>query len=188
MKKFFLLLFIGFIFDHNVSADLIETEIGTVENFGDYVSKVWNWAAGVIFGVAVATLIIGGLLLMSSAGDEERANAGKQTIKGAISSIVIVLFSAVIHKFIQRPTESIDGVAQLSDTKEVISNTIGLLLSLVGTVAVMGLIISGIRYMTSGGDEEKLQSAKNAIKMSIIGLIISISAYGILGFILRIWK
>lgn len=188
-KAYLMLSFFSlFLLPKTTQADSIETEVGSVENFGEYISLVWSWAAEVIFGVAVITLIVGGIMLMSAGGDEERASMGKQTIKGAIISTVIVLFSAVIQKVLQRPTENLQGGAKLSDTSEIITNTVNILLTVVGGVAVVGIIYSGIKYMTSAGDEEKIDSAKQGLKMSIFGLIISVSAYVIMKFLLGIWK
>lgn len=166
----------------------LETEVGSVENFGEYVSQVWSWAAEVIFGISVLTIIIGAILFMLSGGDEERANMGQQTIRGAIVSLSIVLFSAVLQKFLQKPTEDIQGVAQLSDASIIITNTINLSLGIVGALAAIGLLISGMRHMLSGGDEEKIESAKKGMKLSLFGLLISLSAWGILQFLLTVWQ
>lgn len=186
---FFLLFSLIFILSPETSfANSYQTEVGSVEDFGEYVSKVWGWAAEVIFGVSVLALVVGGLLMMSAGGDEEKASMGRQTIKGSVISAMIVLFSAVLQRFLQQPTQNIDGVAQLSDTSEVINNSINVLLVVVGGMAAAGLVLSGLRLVTSGGDEEKIESAKKGIKMSIFGLIISIAAWGVLQFLISVWR
>ena len=62
-----------------------------------------------------------------------------------------------------------------------ITNTI---LYIVGIVAVIMLIIGGIRYVTSGGDAKKVTDAKNTVLYAIIGLIISLLAYAIVNFVI----
>ena len=62
-----------------------------------------------------------------------------------------------------------------------ITNTI---LYIVGVVAVIMLIIGGIRYVISGGDSKKVTDAKNTVLYAIIGLVIAVFAYAIVNFVI----
>src|SRR5262249_48029324 len=66
----------------------------------------------------------------------------------------------------------------------------GIVLSLSGGIAVMLIIMSGYQIMSSQGDPEKIQGAKDTITSTIIGLvfiIFSVSVLEIIGIdILRI--
>ena len=62
-----------------------------------------------------------------------------------------------------------------------ITNTI---LYIVGIIAVIMLIIGGIRYVVSGGDSKKVTDAKNTVLYAIIGLIISFLAFAIVNFVI----
>ena len=62
-----------------------------------------------------------------------------------------------------------------------ITNTI---LYIVGVVAVIMLIIGGIRYVISGGDAKKVTDAKNTVLYAIIGLVIAVFAYAIVNFVI----
>lgn len=57
------------------------------------------------------------------------------------------------------------------------------MLFLIGAVSVIMLIIGGIRYTISNGDQGAVQSAKNTIMYAIIGLIVALLAYAIVGFV-----
>lgn len=48
------------------------------------------------------------------------------------------------------------------------------LLILVGIIAVIAFVISGIMYLTSAGDEGRAESAKKAMINSIIGVIVAL--------------
>lgn len=50
-------------------------------------------------------------------------------------------------------------------------------LAVVGILAVAYLIYGGFRYITSAGNEEATESAKNIIKSAVIGLIIVIFSF-----------
>ncbi|MBQ3348367.1 hypothetical protein IJJ36_04030 [Candidatus Saccharibacteria bacterium] len=58
------------------------------------------------------------------------------------------------------------------------------ILYIVGIVAVIMLIIGGIRYVVSGGDAKKVTDAKNTVLYAIIGLIICFLAFAIVNFVI----
>ena len=53
---------------------------------------------------------------------------------------------------------------------------ISILLLAAGGVALLFLIIGGIRYMASGGDEKAITAAKAAITYAVLGFVITIGA------------
>lgn len=62
-----------------------------------------------------------------------------------------------------------------------ITNTI---LYIVGVIAVIMLIIGGIKYVISGGDAKKVTDAKNTILYAIIGLVIAFLAFAVVNFVI----
>lgn len=53
-----------------------------------------------------------------------------------------------------------------------------------GSVAVLMIIVGGLRYALSGGDQGSISSAKNTILYAVIGLILAVSGYAIVNFVL----
>lgn len=51
------------------------------------------------------------------------------------------------------------------------------LLGIVALIAVLFIIIGGVYYMTSGGDERRIESAKSTITYAILGLFVAAIAY-----------
>ena len=62
-----------------------------------------------------------------------------------------------------------------------VTNTI---LYIVGIIAVIMLIIGGIKYVISGGDSKKVTDAKNTVLYAIIGMVIAVFSYAIVTFVL----
>lgn len=60
-----------------------------------------------------------------------------------------------------------------------------LMLVFAGSIAVIMLIISGLQYATAMGDDKKIDKSKRNMKWSAIGLLISLSAYWIVEFVLK---
>ena len=67
----------------------------------------------------------------------------------------------------------------------VIKNITNTVLYVVGIIAVIMLIVGGIRYVLSGGDAKKVTDAKNTILYAIIGLIIAILSFAIVNFVIN---
>ena len=63
-----------------------------------------------------------------------------------------------------------------------ITNTI---IYIVGSIAVIMLIIGGIKYVISGGDAKKVTDAKNTVLYAIIGLVICFFSYAIVNFVIN---
>lgn len=54
-----------------------------------------------------------------------------------------------------------------------------------GLIAVIFLIIGGIRYITSTGDSSRIKAAKDTILYAIIGLIVAILALPIANYVVK---
>ncbi len=54
------------------------------------------------------------------------------------------------------------------------------LLGLIGVIAIIAFVIAGIIYLTSAGDDERIQQAKRAMTYSIIGVIVALMGLVIL--------
>lgn len=78
------------------------------------------------------------------------------------------------------------GVCSSEDGRTVpgtIQQLTDVLMFIVGAIAVLMIIIGGVRYVLSAGDQTALTSAKNTILYSVIGLIVAFTAYAIVRFI-----
>lgn len=73
--------------------------------------------------------------------------------------------------------------------KDVSSTTVGNILGavyfLAGIVAVIVIIIGGIRYVVSNGDSGQVQSAKNTVTYAVVGLIVVLAAAAITQFVIN---
>jgi multisubunit Na+/H+ antiporter MnhB subunit len=70
------------------------------------------------------------------------------------------------------------------DLNNVIQAIINTVIFVVGIVAVVMVILGGIKYSTSQGDSGKVKSAKDTIMYGIIGLVVAILAFAIVNFVL----
>ncbi len=69
------------------------------------------------------------------------------------------------------------------DVRTTVSSVIKAFMGLLGIVAVVIILLGGFKWMTAGGNEEKVAEAKKLIISGVIGLIIIMSAYAIAQFV-----
>lgn len=60
---------------------------------------------------------------------------------------------------------------------EIISTVVTAILGVVGAIAVVVIVYSGILYLVSAGSEDKIKTAKSTLTAAIIGLVIAVAAY-----------
>jgi len=66
------------------------------------------------------------------------------------------------------PTGSIYGI---------ITSTMNWLLAILGFIAIIGFVISGILYLTAAGNDSQIEKAKGAMTASIIGVIVALVGF-----------
>jgi len=78
------------------------------------------------------------------------------------------------------------GAAGLSSGNlvDTISSVIRVALGFLGVIAVVIILLGGFKWMTSGGNDEKVKKAKALIFQGIIGLVIVLSSYAIASFVI----
>jgi hypothetical protein len=66
----------------------------------------------------------------------------------------------------------------------IFSTITNILLFVIGALSVIMLIIGGLRYVVSGGNNTSITAAKNTVLYAVVGLIIAFLAYAAINFIL----
>jgi hypothetical protein len=73
---------------------------------------------------------------------------------------------------------------QLFGENSIFTTVVNILLFIVGIIAVIMLILGGIRYTLSGGESKAVTDAKNTILYAIIGLVVAFLAYAVVNWVL----
>ena len=75
-----------------------------------------------------------------------------------------------------------------TDPENALPKTIGKIinvgLSMLGLIFLVLALYAGFKWMTSGGESKGVDEAKGTLKNAVIGLIITLSAYGISTFVM----
>lgn len=72
-----------------------------------------------------------------------------------------------------------------ADLKETVLNIITFVLGLLGLIAVIMILYGGFVWLTAGGNEDKVGSAKKIISAAIVGLIVILLSWAIVTFVVN---
>lgn len=82
-------------------------------------------------------------------------------------------------------TDCVASEANVNTFQGTLNKVINIISILVGVLAVVMIIFGGFKYITSGGEAEKVKGAKNTILYGLIGIIIVALAQLIVKFVLN---
>lgn len=71
-----------------------------------------------------------------------------------------------------------------TDPRKMASGIISIVLSFLGIIAVAVILIGGFKWMTAGGNEDKVAEGRKWIVSGIIGLAIVLASWGIATFVI----
>ena len=71
-----------------------------------------------------------------------------------------------------------------NDLVTLLNKIITISLGLVGTVALLFLIIGGFQYISSAGNPDSVGKAKNTILYAIIGIIVTLVSWAVVQFVI----
>jgi len=86
---------------------------------------------------------------------------------------------------IQKGVNAVDDNGKGTSLGDSIQIVVNILLYILGAIAVLMIVIGGIRYTTSNGDSSQIKGAKDTILYSVVGLVVAIMAYAIVNFVLK---
>jgi hypothetical protein len=192
MKKLKLLVFVfilagffGFyLTSFSVSAqtsDITFTNPLRYDNVNDFVTNILVTLRSIIVVLSIIFIVLGGIFYITSAGNEKRMTVAK----GAITASMIGLAIGIAAPSFLKEIYSIMGGGSDVDTTlldespsltQIALNFLNFLLAIIGVLTLIMLIIGGIMYLTSAGDEERINTAKKIVTYSIIGIFISLAS------------
>lgn len=131
---------------------------------------------GVVGVIAVVFIVIGGIMYMMSGGSPDMIKRAKAAILASLIGLAIVLAGPAFLKEVRSILGANDGVA--TDTTitnapslyTIAHNVLTFLLSVAGILAIIAMVIGGVMYLTSYGDEDQAKRAKAIVKYALIGI------------------
>lgn len=129
---------------------------------------------------AVVVIVIAGIWLVLSVGDEQAKEKAKKIILYAVAGLIVIALAAAIVLVIINatntggifgPVPSLGG-GTARDPRDIILGIMYGILLYMGLAAVVVIVLAGIYMVVSLGDEQAVGRAKKIILYAVIGLII----------------
>ncbi|MBL8160170.1 hypothetical protein JNJ66_06995 [Candidatus Saccharibacteria bacterium] len=74
------------------------------------------------------------------------------------------------------------GIPTVQATTGTFQSVLSATFVVVGALATLFLMVGGLRYITSGGDQSQIAQAKRTILYAVIGIAVAMSATAIIAF------
>ena len=105
-----------------------------------------------------------------------------------VASFCVMSFNADVYAAVDPGKQITQGVTDAGGTsgdnlKFNFKDIINVLLYIIGAIAVIMIVVGGLRYVLSGGDSSAVTGAKNTILYAVVGLIVALLAYAIVNFV-----
>lgn len=149
-----------------------------------FIPVIGNLLVGFAGGGAVIFVIIGGMQMILSMGDEGAGTKGRTTMLYAIGGFMLALASQAIVTFVH--TRASPLAAAATPHLDFMAVVVSAILSILN-VAFIGIVIySAIRLVIAWGKAESYQKAMNAILWAIIGTLLINAANAIVHAVLNL--
>jgi len=79
----------------------------------------------------------------------------------------------------------ISGGLSTSDPRAVVGRIINVVLGFLGVIAVAIILLGGFKWMTGGGNEDKVGEAKKLLGAGVIGLVIILMSWAVATFVIN---
>ena len=116
----------------------------------------------------------------------EKNISKKSTIICCIALILVPILGVTQVKALDVGVNEVEDSIELGnkDPREVVGQIINVAMLFLGIIAVGIILVGGFKWMTAGGNDEKVGEAKKLMGSGVIGLVIVLAAWGIASFIL----
>ena len=148
-------------------------------SFSELFTAIADAISKLIAGLGTVMVIVAGILFLLSAGNQKLYELAKSALLFAVLGILVGLGANSITQFIK----TINPPGAYPELKYVIENLITQLANILLALGVVMTIISGIYFLFSFGNPEKMKLARQSLTYAIIGIIVGLTASIIVAFI-----
>ncbi|EKD58863.1 MAG: hypothetical protein ACD_56C00037G0008 [uncultured bacterium] len=147
----------------------------TVDQF---LSQIMGALQGIIVTLSLLMIVIGAVMYVISGGGKQIETA-KNMITAALVGLAIGLaapsFLKEISTILGWGTTDTRLAAALS-LSQIATRVLNFLLGILGILSLVMMVIGASMYLTSAGDEDRIDTGKNIFKYSLLGVVIAMAS------------
>lgn len=91
----------------------------------------------------------------------------------------------IIFKILSKVEIDTSSLPRAGTDSSLVVNLLNIVFGILAGIAFISVVYGGFKYVLSQGEPDKIGKAKNIIMYSIIGLIVSFSAFGIVNVFIK---
>lgn len=150
------------------------------------VSNVLDLLFAIAGALAMIYILVGAIRFSTAGGDPQSVAGGRRTVIYALVGLVVTMVAVTITAIVGGEASTIAGQTNpLFGEAGVITKVVKWLQFAVGAASVFGIIYGAIRYITSAGQAQSAQAARNTIIYSLVGLVVALLAGFLVAFVLE---
>ena len=152
-----------------------------------FLPPVASLLISVVAALSILFVVWGGLLMITSLGDDSKINNGKNSIIYALVGFMVALASQTLVSIVVNHASGISGGASAYDNPiiDTVSIAIGIMLSIFNVVFFLIVIATGFRLVLAHGKTEETDTSKKMLIFAIVGAIIINLSKSIVGIVLN---
>lgn len=157
--------------------------IGNFISSSDFVAlatNIANWIFTIALPIAVIMIIWSGILFMTAGGKEDKVATARKALTWSIVGLVVILLAKSFPSIISNLIGADTGNLTSNDIVNIFDRAANYLFTFTLILAVIVFIWNGILFMASGGQEQKITTARKALTWAIVGVAIAIASKGII--------
>lgn len=149
----------------------------TVEEF---LGRILTRARQIIVVLSLVFILIGAIMYITSAGSPGMVEQAKKAITAALIGLAIGIaapsFLKEIGTILGWQGVNNSDVSNAPTLSAIAMNVLNFLLGILGVLAMIMMVIGGIMYLTSAGDEDRIDRGKKIFTYSLIGIVVAMSS------------
>jgi hypothetical protein len=169
----------GWFFFSEAQTVSLENPLSGHDSLSAFLESIMGVLRSIIAYVAILFIAIAGILylLAGSSGSSSMMTAAKLCLVGAILGLTLALaapsFLQQLKLILLENNQMPTNISEAKPVRQIVVDTLTFLLSILGMLAIIGLVVSGIMYLIAGVNPAQATKAKNAMMASIAGVAIA---------------
>lgn len=171
--------FVGFrVFDPTGGQDMFESSLSP---FAQKITEVIRYFEYLVGGLMLVAGIWAGFDLITGGDSEETVSKEKQFFMSFLVGAGLMLMAEVLIRIFALR----DGAASAAEIAvSEVAGIVNFALAFISGIAVLMLILAGLYYVVSMGDEAQMGRAKRMVLGAVVGCVVAFCAYAISRFLI----
>ncbi|HBB02691.1 MAG: hypothetical protein US89_C0005G0104 [Candidatus Peregrinibacteria bacterium GW2011_GWF2_38_29] len=151
----------------------------------DQIRGLYNFAEYFVGAIAILMIIINGVRIAMSFGNEDGKKKAIQRIAWSLAGLVLVGVSEFVVKDILFP-ETGTRLPAIDKATTLLKGMTNFASAFIATAAFVMLLYAGYMYVVGGADPDSAGKAKKALVAAIVGLVLAAGSYAIVNTVFSI--